>query len=62
MNAVIVLPPAGAAPMAALIAECSDSTSMISVPALPSATNLAKPWMIGVCGVIGYIGTTSGSI
>jgi hypothetical protein len=54
--------PASAAPIEALIAECSDSTLMISVDALPSATNLAKPWMMGVCGVIGYTGMTSGSI
>jgi hypothetical protein len=45
--------PASAAPIAALIAECSDSTLTISVCALPSATNFANVWMIGVCGVIG---------
>ncbi len=39
--------------MAALIAECSDSTLTISVVAAPSATSFAKVWMIGVCGVIG---------
>src|SRR6266511_3462659 len=60
--AVIVRAPASAAPIAADIAECSDSTLMISVSALPSATNEANFWMIGVCGVIGYTGTTSGSI
>ena len=51
--AVIVRAPARAAPTAALIAECSDSTFTSSACALPSATNFAKPWMIGVCGVIG---------
>ena len=51
--AVIVRAPARAAPIAALIAECSDSTLTISDPAFPSATNFAKVWMIGVCGVIG---------
>src|ERR1700675_1838703 len=60
--AVIVRAPASAAPIAALIAECSDSTSTSSPCASPCATNVANPWMIGVCGVIGYIGTTSGSI
>src|SRR5579859_7126919 len=60
--AVIVRAPASAAPIAALIAECSDSTSTSSPCARPCATNVANPWMIGVCGVIGYIGTTSGSI
>src|SRR4029078_652751 len=60
--AVIVRPPASAAPIAALIAECSDSTLTSSACALPSAANFAKPWIIGVCGVIGYTGTTSGSI
>ena len=59
--AVIVRAPARADPIAALIAECSDSTSTSSPCASPSATNFAKPWMIGVCGVIGYTGTTSGS-
>ena len=28
----------------------------------PVRDELANPWMIGVCGVIGYTGTTSGSI
>ena len=51
--AVIVRPPASAAPIAALMAECSDSTLTISVLACPSATSFAKVWMIGVCGVIG---------
>ena len=51
--AVIVRAPASAAPIAALIAECSDSTSTSSPLARPSATNFANPWMIGVCGVIG---------
>src|ERR1700675_1538666 len=60
--AVIVLAPASADPMAALMAECSDSTSTSSPCARPCATNDAKPWIIGVCGVIGYTGTTSGSI
>ena len=50
---MIVRAPASAAPIAADIAECSDSTLMISVSALPSATNDANFWMIGVCGVIG---------
>ena len=59
---MIVRAPASAAPIAADIAECSDSTLMISVSALPSATNDANFWMIGVCGVIGYTGTTSGLI
>jgi hypothetical protein len=45
--AVIVRAPASAAPIAADIAECSDSTLMISVSALPSATNDASFWMIG---------------
>ena len=49
----MVRAPASAEPIAALIAECSDSTSTSSPCALPSAANLAKPWMIGVCGVIG---------
>src|SRR5579859_3870748 len=60
--AVIVRAPASAEPIAALIALCSDSTSTSSPCARPCATNDAKPWMIGVCGVIGYTGTTSGSI
>ena len=34
----------------------------LAVSAPPCATKDAKPWMIGVCGVIGYTGTTSGSI
>ena len=51
--AVIVRAPASAEPIAALIAECSDSTSTSSPCAFPSAANLANPWMIGVCGVIG---------
>ena len=51
--AVIVRAPARALPIAALIAECSDSTFTISPWARPSATCFAKPWMIGVCGVIG---------
>ena len=46
-------PPARAAPIAALIAECSDSTFTISVVAWPSAASFANVWMIGVCGVIG---------
>ena len=59
---MIVRAPASAAPIAALIAECSDSTLMISPCTRPAAANFAKPWIIGVCGVIGYTGTTSGSI
>ena len=51
--AVIVRAPARAAPTAALIAECSDSTFTSSACASPSATCFAKPWMIGVCGVMG---------
>src|SRR5690242_12154162 len=51
--AVIVRAPARAAPIAALIAECSDSTLTISARARPLATNFANVWMIGVCGVIG---------
>ncbi len=39
--------------MAALMAECSDSTLMSSELANPSATSLANPSIIGVCGVIG---------
>ena len=35
-------PPASAAPIAALMAECSDSTLTISVLACPSATSFAK--------------------
>ena len=34
-------------------ADHSDSTSTSSTCARPSATALAKVWMIGVCGVIG---------
>ncbi len=49
----MVRAPARAAPMAALIAECSDSTLMTSEPARPSATSLEKPSIIGVWGVIG---------
>jgi hypothetical protein len=45
--------PASADPIAALIAECSDSTLMISPCASPFATCRANAWMIGVCGVIG---------
>src|SRR5262245_61442281 len=60
--AVIVRAPASAAPIAALMAECSDSTSTSSPCTRPCATNDAKVWMIGVWGVIGYAGTTSGSI
>jgi hypothetical protein len=51
--AVIVLAPESAAPIAALMAECSDSTSTSSPCARPSETNFEKAWMIGVCGVIG---------
>jgi len=51
--AVIVRAPARAEPIAALIAECSDSTLTTSVRASPSATCFAKCWMMGVCGVIG---------
>ena len=39
--------------MAALIAECSDSTFTIVVLARPSETIEENVWMIGVCGVIG---------
>src|ERR1700675_692093 len=35
---------------------------MISPCTRPAAANFANPWIIGVCGVIGYTGTTSGSI
>src|SRR4030042_6964257 len=60
--AVIVLAPAAAAPTHALIALCSDSTGIISVFTLPSATYWQNPITISVCGVIGYAATTSGSI
>ena len=51
--AVIVRAPPAAAPIAALIAECSLSTVRNSVSTLPSATNWAKICTISVCGVIG---------
>jgi len=51
--AVIVRAPASAAPMAALIAECSDSTLITSAPARPSATSFEKLSIIGVWGVMG---------
>ena len=51
--AVITRPPAAAAPMQALIAECSLSTAMKFVGTLPSATNCEKfstTWVEGVIG------------
>ena len=50
---MIVRAPASADPIAALIAECSDSTFTITVSAPPSATIFANAWMIGVWGVMG---------
>ena len=60
--AVITLAPAALAPTQALIAECSDSTKIISVSTSPSATYFANLSIMGVCGVIGYAATTSGLI
>ena len=60
--AVATLPPAAAAPMHALIALCSLSTSTSSVSTFPSFTKLENLCMRSVAGVIGYAAHTSGLI
>ncbi len=52
--------PASEAGMHADITECSDSGVMISAGKLPSAWNSVSFSSTGVCGVIGYTGTTWG--
>ena len=52
--------PAAEAPMAALMALCSDSTRITSVSTSPLATNSANLCISSVCGVIGYADATSG--
>ena len=58
--AVITLPPAADAPMQALIALCSLSTSIISVFTSPFDTKLVNLCIMSVAGVIGYAALTSG--
>ena len=58
--AVNVRAPAAADPMAALIAECSLSTRIISVDDSPLATKSAYLCIISVCGVIGNAAATCG--
>ena len=56
----MVRAPAAAAPTAALMAECSLSTRIISAVASPLATNSANLCIISVCGVIGKAEATWG--
>ena len=58
--AVKVLTPVACEPIAAEIAECSDSTWIISASSSPSLINSASLSTMWVCGVIGYIGITLG--
>jgi hypothetical protein len=51
--AVMVRTPPAAAPITALMAECSDSTVTNSEVTLPSATICAYSCTTSVCGVMG---------
>src|SRR3990172_1795856 len=58
--AVNVRPPHAEAPVSTPITEFSPSASTSSASRVPSATNLHRSSIMGVCGVMGKMARTSG--